>query len=537
MPSTSLGLSPQQQRSPAARPSNELIRRSHCRPAQPRYAQTLTAGFALAAGILHLVACAVPGPAAPPPGALDQLAAEVQAWVKAGEIVGAEVIVMQSGDLLLHKAFGFADKEHSVPMVKNGVISVKSMTKPVTATAVLMLADEGRLSLDDTLTKYIPEYAGDPRVTLHDLLSHTSGDDGGFGGGGYNVYDFPSLAAWVEDWAVQKPAGTYGKFAYSNFNYAALGYVVEVVTKAPLELFLQDRILTPLGMDETWAHFTPEAEWAARVPVRYRWNFERAQFEGFWRNTDAQPWSFFPAGFGLWMTGLDYAKFARLWLNRGRHEGKALLSKARVDEALGLHAHAGGTSYYGFGWFVERARTTDGRPVEFRHGGADGSVGLAFPASDAVVLLLTQSQSPFFQGAFHNRVGMLGLFDHPGPNMEWARERDVHEAPLDAAARSRYVGSYVGQGDGPPMGAHVSEGDSHLTLALGPQGRPIDIRQHLIPLGEHRFGIGRYEGGELVGIDPAGSMRFVLEDGEVNGLVAEYDGAVELVATRVPGPH
>jgi len=87
------------------------------------------------------------------------------------------------------------------------------------------------------------------------------------------------------------------------------------------------------------------------------------------------------------------------------------------------------------------------------------------------------------------------------------------------------------------MVARVVEQDGHLLMHFGREGRAADLRQHLVPLGEHRFGVGRYEGGRLVGIDPAGAVTFALADGVVTGITAEYEGRVELRATRVVGPR
>ena len=125
------------------------------------------------------------------------------------------------------------------------------MTKPVTATAILILQDDGLLSLDDPVTKYIPQFKGYKQATIRNLLLQNSGDDGSHGNNSENIFDFSSQKDWVLDWANQKPKGTFGKYEYSNFNYEALGFIVSQVSKKPVEKFIEERIIQPLKLKNT----------------------------------------------------------------------------------------------------------------------------------------------------------------------------------------------------------------------------------------------------------------------------------------------
>lgn len=466
--------------------------------------------------------------------ALQRLGDEVAGWVANGDVVGAELLIIKAGRAVFHEAYGWGDRERNEPVERNAVWSIKSMSKPVTATAVLMLADEGKLSLDDPVSRYIPGFAGDRRTTIRHLLAQTSGDGGGYGGGGYNVYFFDSLHDWVTDWAVQKPTATFGEFRYSNFNYAALGYIVELVAGVPVETFTEQRILQPLGMTDTYTVFTPAAPWAGRVPSRYRWDQEALQYERYWSNRDLQPWAFYPAALGLWGTAMDYARFMSMWLNNGEYEGARLLAERTAETALEPHGFLGAEGLYGYGWFVEAA-AGGGMPLTFRHGGADGTVAFAVPEDDAMVIYLSHSGARG-QNALQDRVAMLGLFHYPGPWMAWAKESGVVAVRLTPEERTSYTGTYVGEATGegaPPMLTRVWEEDGRLNMSLGEAGAlPIE-RTHLVPLGDHRFAQGRYRGDRLEGVSTVATTRFAVSGGVVSGVEYLVGGEVEFSARRV----
>ncbi len=159
---------------------------------------------------------------------LNRLADEVAHWVAGGEIVGAELLIVKDRRIVLHEAFGWADREERRPMERNFLFSIKSMSKPFSAAAILMLEEDGKLSLADPVSRYIPTFTNDS-TTIYHLLTHTSG----YAGLG-NTRDFAFLKEWVEDWAATVPTRPFGEYSYSDFNYAALGYVVEAVSGVPV---------------------------------------------------------------------------------------------------------------------------------------------------------------------------------------------------------------------------------------------------------------------------------------------------------------
>jgi CubicO group peptidase (beta-lactamase class C family) len=105
---------------------------------------------------------------------LDQLGDEIVTWIENGELVGAELLVIKSGKAVFHEAYGWSDREARRPMRRNSIFTIQSMSKPFTATAVLMLMEEGNLSLDDPVSRFVPGFTHDS-ITVQHLLSHTSG--------------------------------------------------------------------------------------------------------------------------------------------------------------------------------------------------------------------------------------------------------------------------------------------------------------------------------------------------------------------------
>lgn len=208
----------------------------------------------------------------------------ITGMIARGELIGSELLVIKDENVVFNKVYGYKKLGKRNPIQKDDIWAVKSMTKPFTATAILMLRDEGLLTLDDPLTKYIPDYAGFKQTTIKNLLIQNSGDDNSFGNGGYNVYDFDNQEEWVLEWAKEKAKGEFGTYHYSNFNYEALGYIVTQITEQPVERYIIDKIIRPLNMNDTYTHFTPVASWSDRVPDRYRKNNDTSKYDTLWKN-------------------------------------------------------------------------------------------------------------------------------------------------------------------------------------------------------------------------------------------------------------
>jgi hypothetical protein len=164
---------------------------------------------------------------------------------------------------------------------------------------------------------------------------------------------------------------------------------------------------------------------------------------------------------------------------------------------------------------------------------------MAFPDDDGMVLYMTQSRRGRHLGAFANRLAMSGIFEHPGvrfdfATMQWANRQNVVEIELSRGERARYLGRYAAGGpdDDTSEILRVLEDDTVLILRKGPPGAKADLWFHLVPTGDHRFHMGRYQDGRLVAIDDRHEIRFDVADGAAAALELIRDDRVVISAKR-----
>lgn len=164
---------------------------------------------------------------------------------------GGSILIAKNGDILLSKGYGLANREHNIPNTPQTIFRLGSMTKQFTAVSIMHLQDQGKLDVNDPIIEYIPDYPQGDIITLHHLLTHTSGIP--------NLTDFPEhrntimIPSPVEKTILRfkyKPLefAPGEKFKYSNSGYLLLGYVIEKVSGKTYEVYLRDNIFTPLNM-------------------------------------------------------------------------------------------------------------------------------------------------------------------------------------------------------------------------------------------------------------------------------------------------
>jgi len=318
---------------------------------------------------------------------MESLADNVQKRVKQGKIVGAEVMVVKNDKIVLHEAWGWNDRERRIPLQRNSICRIRSMTKPFIGTAVLMLAEQGKLSLDDKVATYIRSFNNDHSrdITIRQLLSHTAGYiQGGFPSGYWNA---PTLREAVDKIGQMGPPNPPGEsFRYSDLSTATLGAIVAEITGSPVERFLESRIFEPLGMLDTHTQFDPGVPWATRMNSTYKRQW--FSWKKYWDNTKKQETPFFRASGGIYTNVFDYARFLRAWMHYGKYNGERLLSKASVSEAL----RPGPFADYGYHWSIYDDSTSAGGLPVFGHGGSDGTLAMAYPEFDMLILFFTQSR-------------------------------------------------------------------------------------------------------------------------------------------------
>ena len=206
---------------------------------------------------------------------LPGVGAAMQGMVDKKEIAGAITVVATKDQILHWEATGFANTAEKKPMTADTMFWIASMTKPITGTAVMMLQDEGKLSLSDPVAKYIPEFAalktpsGKPaNLTMLQILTHTSGLGEASPAA---VKSSKTLADLVPIWLaapMQYEPGAKWKYTQSGINAAAR--IVEVISGMSFDAFLQKRLFDPLGMKDTT--FYPTEAQRARIATAYATN-------------------------------------------------------------------------------------------------------------------------------------------------------------------------------------------------------------------------------------------------------------------------
>jgi CubicO group peptidase (beta-lactamase class C family) len=369
---------------------------------------------------------------------LARIPASMKGFVERGTIAGSVTLVARHGKVAAIDAVGSQDIEAKKPMSPDTIFRIASMTKPFTGVGIMMLVEDGRLSLWDPVEKYLPEFRdmwlvesreGDARLILkrparamriHDLMTHTSGlTDGPAHAGDPSLVVTPTLPhgvfygmVWYGGFPNFQPRtlaeavlaisrqplefdpGT--KWTYSSTGITILGRIIEVVSGQPYEQFLEQRIFGPLGMTDT--SFFPGAAKTGRLAAAYaleNGKLVRASETERQRQAPAYP---NPAG-GLYSTAMDLAAFYQMMLNGGTYKGVRILSKASVSAMTSVQTGdlevSGPThgSAYGLTWELIRG-PLDGlalnSPGTFGHAGSLGTQGWVDPAKDLIGVFLIQ---------------------------------------------------------------------------------------------------------------------------------------------------
>ncbi len=318
---------------------------------------------------------------------LDSIPPRMHDIIVANEVPGAVTVVATHDSVLRMDAQGWADPEHKYFMRVDSIFWIASMSKPITATAVLMLVDEGKLSLDDPVAKYVPELAGlktadgkTPRITLRHLLTHTSGmgeatDE--------EARAARTLSDLVPAFASKPLAFEPGsKWKYCQSGILTLGRIVEIISGVQFEVFLRKRIFDPLGMKDTTFYLT-EAQMPRWVIPAKREGEQLLPAEIGLLYGHPPTWrDHYPASNGgLFSTAPDYTRFAQMLLGGGVLDGRRYLTAESVRMMSTVQTGdlvTGFTPGNGWGLGVCIVRQPQGvtdmlSPGTFGHGGLNGT--------------------------------------------------------------------------------------------------------------------------------------------------------------------
>jgi len=333
---------------------------------------------------------------------LGKIRTRMQEFVDRGTAAGFVTLVARHGQVASLQAVGWQDRDARTPMRTNSIFQIMSMTKPITCAAVMTLADEGRLSINDPVEKYLPEFKGQKLksggtpahpITIRDLMTHTSGVPA-TSSKGFDRH-FHTLAEVVADAAQQPLEFEPGsKWSYSNNGIATLGRILETLTGSSYEDAMAERIFKPLGMHDT-SFWMPQAK-AGRLASLYTDDHGTLKLSP--EDTLRKGWKYpMPEG-GLYTTAGDLVRFYQMMLGKGTFGGQRVLSPAAVELMTTVHTGDLKTGFapgvgYGLGWGI--VKDTNGMfryntVGTYSHGGAYRTYSFVDPRRDLIGIILYQ---------------------------------------------------------------------------------------------------------------------------------------------------
>ena len=347
-----------------------------------------------------VVTRATPAEAGMSAGVLAAGVALYEQAIARGDLVGAVLLVAKDGKVVLHEALGWRDRARDIPMEPNTLFRMASNTKPVVATGVAMLVEDGKLAYGDLVREHIPSWdnyrAG--FISIGHLLSHASG------------LRIPTLflqpymqptAEHPDAPTLQLEAARFGhvgaevtpgtSYSYNNPGFNTLGALTEIASGMPLDEYFDQELYTPLGMHDSYHHEVDEKMDGKldRMSVVY---YERDSEGGWtpgWTPGDPPQVPFVRASGGMISTADDYVIFCQMFLNGGQYGGRRFLSEESVALMTSPKIRTnpgsdGPASHYAYGWSVSENGV-------FSHGGSDGTNAFVDPSQQLIVLVFTQT--------------------------------------------------------------------------------------------------------------------------------------------------
>lgn len=383
----------------------------------------------------------------------------IQNYVEANNFSGT-VLVARGGEILYKKAHGLADRANDVPCQTNTVYQIASVSKPFTAAAILWLAEHGKLSVDDPLSKYIPDFRDGDKITLHHALTHTSGIPNINAFASYDTISrFPQTpASLIENFKHLpldfEPGETY---SYSNSNYNVLAYIIEQVSGQSYGDFLKEKFFDPLGMQDT-----RHRQAVNRIVPRLATGYAPMGAKGLEQATYLD-WSAKTGNGSLYSTVEDLYKWDRaLYPDKILSaEGRELMFTARVPNV-------------GYGWFLSPRYNKTRHYINGRSPGYTAYF-LRYPDDDVCIIALGNNYIPLATQIGNDIAAMLFEEDYSLP-----------PKPMDFSVPTleKFTGTYQ-------FNANFFRPNDVLEFEIQ-DGELMSTWGPFVPLGDNRFLIRYY---------------------------------------------
>jgi len=414
---------------------------------------------------------------------------------------GVAVLVSQNGKIIYQKSFGYADVGNKVPVSSDTKFRIGSITKQFIASSILKLQEEGKLNVQDKLSKFIPDFPKGDEITLHQLLTHTSGifsytESPNF----YKYTTMPISSASLVDTIKTYPFdfNPGEKYKYCNSGYFILGYIVEKTSGKKLNDYLTETFFKPLGMNSTGIH----DPYKLLENEAYGYSYERGKV------IKSLNWDMSWAG----GAGAIYStvKDLNLW-NEAIFNGK-VLSAASIQSAFTpSELNNKEKTEYGYGWVISKYR---GLNSIGHTGGLDGFLsGLGRqPESNTNIIILCNSTPP--PDGINPYFNAMTIFEYLfWPKME--KQKSYVDIKLDAAIMKLYVGQYD-YGSGAILTVSLEEGQMYAQMT-----------------GQHKFPIYAMANNEFYWKIVEASIKFEMDEKGMSTGAVHSQGGQQLKVKKI----
>jgi CubicO group peptidase (beta-lactamase class C family) len=407
----------------------------------------------------------------------------IDSFTKAKQFMG-EVLVAEDGRIVLDKSYGFANVEWQVPNTAESKFRLGSITKQFTAASILLLEQQGKLSTDDLVKKYMPDApAAWDKITIYQVLTHTSGipsftDFSDYHANEVKLYTPEQLVAWFKDKPLEFEPGT--DWRYSNSGYVLLGYLIEKISGRSYAQFVRENIFDPLGMKDTgYDSFTEIIFHRATGYINGPMGLENARYIDM-----SIPLS---AG-ALYSTTHDLLKWEQVlfgWKLLNATELKKMTTPFKHDYACGLMILKG----------------TGGHPMITHGGGIEGfNTALAYYPDNKLTVIALGNLNGSAPDEIVKDLGMTAY----GETVVLNSERK--EIAVDPAVLAKYVGTY--------------KLAPNLDLAITLEGTQLMV----LPTGQPKFPLFAESQTKFFLKAVDAQVEFFKENGKVNYLVLHQNG-------------
>lgn len=414
----------------------------------------------------------------------------VKKFTERSEFAGS-FLVAYKGKIIISKGYGYQDVKKKIANTEKGIYNIASLTKPFTAALILKLQEAGKLSVKDLLSKYYPGYPQGDRITIHHLLTHTSGifnytDDNGFRSMDQTkAVTLEQMIAFFKDKPLAFEPGA--RFNYSNSGYTLLGYIIEQVTGKTYASALEQMIFKPLGMDQT-TYGPPELDNPRKV-TGYQMYFKNFQKE----SPEVHPSISYATG-AIYSTVEDLYKWH-----------KALQSGKFLTAASLATAYKKDVGYYGYGWSTD---STYGRLRVSHSGNIQGFKANInrMPADDVCVIGLSNSNNSSVGEMVQKTLAIL--YHQPMPKSF----SDQPEIQLADSLLQKFEGVYKFRAED-SMKVNITVNQKHLTVKIDGQ-EPFDafpVNKNMFKAGEGRLEFMMNKEGRIV-------QLYIFRNGEFIGV-------------------